>query len=338
MPSTIRGAGRLVGAILFSLQLSACSYTVQSTRLEQAPPLDLPSSWELKQTPFFAQERYQCGPAALATVLVDRGIELQPDALVDKVYLPKRQGSVTVEMEAAARSYGMLIYPLSTDLEALLQEVAAGNPVLVLQNLGFDWWPRWHYAVVIGYDLDEGTVILRSGVTRRYVMSIRVFETTWRRADYWARVVMPAGVIPVSAEAFDYVKAASALEESGRKSAALSGYRAATARWPDSSFAWLARGNLAYGLGMNDEAETSFRLGLKAEPGNASLWNNLGYALVRQQCGPQALEAVRCAIALAPENPEYRDSLQDIKTGKRRAEGCKAVICPLPEAMQSDSD
>lgn len=334
----VRDAGRLAGAIIISLQLLACSYTGQSTRLEQAPPPGLPLSRELVQTPFFAQERYQCGPAALATVLVDRGVEVHPDALVDKVYLPKRQGSVTVEMDAAARSFGMLVYPLSSNLEALLQEVAAGNPVLVLQNLGLDWWPRWHYAVVMGYSLEERMVILRSGVTQRYVMSMGVFETTWRRADYWARVVLPAGVVPASAEVLDYVKAAAALEQSGKKNAALSGYRAATEHWPDSPLAWLARGNLAYELGMNDEAETSFRLGLKAEPGNAALWNNLGYALARRQCGSQAREAVRCAIALAPENPGYLESLQDVKTVKRQPEGCEAVVCPVAEAaVQRDS-
>ena len=334
MLNILRDAGRLAGAILLILQLSACSYTVQSSRIEQAPPPNLPSSWELTDTPFFAQQRYQCGPAALASVLVDRGVEIHPDSLVDKVYLPKRQGSVTVEMEAAARSYGMLVYPLANDLEVLLQEVVAGNPVLVLQNLGLDWWPRWHYAVVIGYDVKEGTIILRSGVTRRYVMSMGVFETTWRRADYWARVVMPAAVIPASADVFNYLKAASALELSGQEADALSDYRAATESWPESAFAWLARGNQAYKQGLDDEAETSFRLGLKAEPGNAALWNNLAYALARRQCGVQAVAAVRCALTLEPGSREYMDSLQELQAAGGQTEGCAPVICPFPEASQ----
>ncbi len=335
MPRILQRAGRQVGAIILSLLLSACSYTAQTTRLEQAPPPDLPVTWELKETPFFAQQRYQCGPAALATILVDRGIDVHPDALVNKVYLPERRGSVTVEMEAAARRYGLLVYPLVGDLEGLLQEVAAGNPVLVLQNLGFDWWPRWHYAVAIGYDLNEETITLRSGVTRRYVVSLGVFETTWRRAEYWARVVLPAGVIPVSAEAFRYLKAASDLEQSGMKEAALSGYRAATRHWSESALAWLARGNLAYQLGGIDEAEASFRSGLKGAPDNAVLWNNLAYALVRQQCAPQALTAVRCAVALEPENREFRDTLQELSVIGGAAGVCRPVSCPVPEEKVS---
>ncbi len=333
-----RRACRLAGALSLLFFLGACSHIPQSTRLQQAPPLALPLQRELSDTPFFPQSRYQCGPAALASVLAYRGVSIVPDALVDKVYLPEREGSVTVEMEAAARGYGMLVYPLPHQLESLLSEIAAGNPVLVLQNLAFDWWPRWHYAVVIGYDLDAGTLILRSGVTRRYAVSLGVFETTWRRAGYWARVIVPSGTIPASAEALGYVEAALALEQSANETAALSSYRAATERWPDSALAWLAQGNLAYRLGRDEVAEASFRGGLRAEPSDAALWNNLGYALARQQCGPQALAAVRCAIALAPHSPEYRDSLRELTAAGSGTGGCMPVSCPQPGAVPDDSD
>jgi tetratricopeptide (TPR) repeat protein len=259
-----------------------------------------------------------------------------PQNLVDKVYLPEREGSVPLEMEAAARGYGMLVYPLGQELESVLGEIAAGNPVLVLQNLGFDWLPRWHYAVAMGYDLNEGMIVLRSGVTRRYVVSMRVFETTWRRAGYWARVVVPPDTLPASAEALGYVKAAVALEQSAQEAAALSGYRVATGQWPDSALAWLARGNLAYRLGMDAEAEASFRQGVQAAPGDAALWNNLGYALARQQCGAQALAAVRCAVAMAPENMEYRDSLEELMGQGPGAGACEAVVCPPLQSAQGD--
>jgi hypothetical protein len=43
--------------------------------------------------------------------------------------------------------------------QQLCEEVAAGHPVIVLQNIGLSWYLVWHYAVVVGYDLHEGTVI-----------------------------------------------------------------------------------------------------------------------------------------------------------------------------------
>ncbi len=311
------------------LLLGACSsHSLLVARMQQVPPGDLPLSEELNKTPFFAQQRYQCGPAALAMVLVDRGVEVRPAALVDKVYLPQRKGSVMVEMEAAARGYDMLVYPLEQTLEAMLREIAAGNPVLVLQNLGFEWWPRWHYAVAIGYDLNEETITLRSGVRRRYVVSMQVFERTWRRAGYRARVIAPPNAIPATASPLHYLKAAMALEQSMQNDAALTAYRAATDRWPDSGLAWLARGNMAFRLGRHQEAEAAYRNGLKAAPANAALWNNLAYTLAQRQCRGQALTAVRCAITLAPYDPEYRDSLTELTAREQVNGGCAAVVCP----------
>ena len=49
--------------------------------------------------------------------------------------LPERQGSLQVEMIAAAREQGLLVYPLAPELGAILREIDAGNAVLVMQNL-----------------------------------------------------------------------------------------------------------------------------------------------------------------------------------------------------------
>ncbi len=67
-------------------------------------------------------------------------------------------------MIGAARRHGRVAYVISSP-EELLVEVAAGNPVIVLQNLGLSWVPVWHYAVVIGYDGDADMVTLHSGET-----------------------------------------------------------------------------------------------------------------------------------------------------------------------------
>ena len=43
---------------------------------------------QLADTPFFPQQAYQCGPAALATVLNANGVSISPEQLVPQVYLP----------------------------------------------------------------------------------------------------------------------------------------------------------------------------------------------------------------------------------------------------------
>jgi len=114
--------------------LGACASTAP------APPRGAAS--ELSAVPFFPQTEYQCGPAALATVLVHSGVTTRPETLTPQIYLPGRKGSLQLELLAAARRAGRIPFTLTGGPDALLAELAAGNPVLVLQNLGLRSLPR----------------------------------------------------------------------------------------------------------------------------------------------------------------------------------------------------
>src|SRR5262245_57366042 len=89
---------------------------------------------ELQDTPFFPQTAHQCGPAALATVLGASQVRTTPEELARLVYLPGRRGSLQIEMQAAPRQFGRIGYRIQPELAAILGELDAGRPVLVLHN------------------------------------------------------------------------------------------------------------------------------------------------------------------------------------------------------------
>src|SRR5690554_6884700 len=124
--------------------LSACAGRSPMVMPEATELAHLPDRILLQDVPFHAQDAYQCGPASLAMVLNHRGIAASPDELKDRVYLPERKGTLQVEMISAARERDLLVYPLDKELHSILTELAAGNPVLVMQNLAFNWYPQWH--------------------------------------------------------------------------------------------------------------------------------------------------------------------------------------------------
>jgi tetratricopeptide (TPR) repeat protein len=330
-----RRARVLVG--LCALLLAGCA---QHPPLPQARLAGLPSTVELADTPFFPQERYQCGPAALATLLTQRGVAVTPEALVPQVYLPARAGSLQVEIVAAVRRQALLALPIEPALDALLAEIAAGHPVLVLQNLGLDWMPRWHYAVVIGYDLERQELVLRSGTERRRITPFGVFLNTWNRAERWGLVVLAPGTLPARPRVTPYLEAASALESFGRHEAARAAFQAATEQWPDNPVAWLGLGNADYALGAPQHAEQAFRRALDVEAGSPAAWNNLAYALARQQCVRAAQIAAQCARRLAPDSRGYADTENEI--GDRppaNAKHCRALpACPVQRAPESVND
>ncbi len=252
---------------------------------------------ELHETPFFPQERFQCGPAALATVLVSSGVEVSVTDLVDKVYLPGREGSLQVELLAATRTSGRIPYLLDGTLASLYTELDLNRPVLVLQNLGVAALPRWHYAAVVGIDPSAGTVVLRSGTDKRRVTPIRAFLHTWRRSDYWAMVALQPGEIPAKVERVRYLAAIAAFEQAGQQAGMASVWQAAEARWPTDSLVLLGLANSHYVEGDYAAAEVVLQKLLELDEGNPIARNNLAMALIKQMKYAAAMQQVERALS-----------------------------------------
>lgn len=299
------------GLFVCVLLLAGCATTLQSARLT---PSEFPDPVELTQVAFYPQEEYQCGPAALAMALAAAGARVTPDTLTPEVYTPARRGSLQVEMLAGARRHGAIPYELNPTLVDLLTEVAAGHPVVVLQNLGLSWYPKWHYAVVVGFDLARDQMVLRSGLEERHFVPVTVFERTWRRADYWAIVVLPPDRLPKTAEETRYLQAVVALERLGRWTDATTAYRAALARWPDSLGAQLGVGNSRYALRDLAGAEQAYRAAATHHPDAAVAFNNLAQTLADQGRWDEAEAAVNRALVLGgPYVDTYRATADEIR-------------------------
>ncbi len=319
----------LVAAAIAVLLLSGCATAPQSARIGDTTVLDLPRQVELAETPFFPQEEYQCGPAALATVLVGLGIEITPEDLVAEVYLPARQGSLQAEMRAAARARGLVAYRLRPELSDVLVEVAAGNPVLVFQNLGLNVAPRWHYAVVVGYDLDAGTMILRSGTHERHVNGMARFERTWARGQRWSFVALPPEQLAATAEPLSWLRAVNELEQTGMLTAAATGYQAAIDRWPDHPVGYLGLANTHFAAADHAAAEATLRALLGKQPQRHEAWNNLAHVLAARQCGREARRAAACAAELAPHADVYARSVRSLAEAGDGGRDCRTLPpCP----------
>jgi tetratricopeptide (TPR) repeat protein len=219
-------------------------------------------------------------------------------------------------MIGAARRHGRLAY-LIAGSDSMFEEVAAGHPVIVLQNLGLSWYPVWHYAVVVGYNLHEGIVILHSGVTPRKRLSFRVFYNTWARSDYWGLLVLSPSRLPAMATKHNYISAVLGLEKAHQWRAAIEGYNTALARWPDSLSARMGLGNSYYALGDLESAEAAFREATRRFPTDGMAFNNLAQVLWEQGKQQEALEAATRAVDLGgPLVEEYRRTLREIQKGK----------------------
>ena len=278
--------GRLLPALLVSL--AGCASIPEQVR-------ELPHDGvrvELADTPFHPQSRYQCGPAALTTVLQASGADVELDDIVAKVYIPGRQGSLQLEMLAATRTSGRLPYRIDGTLSALFAELEAGRPVVILQNLGVASIPRWHYAVVIGIDGDRERIILRSGQERRRETPIDVFLRTWSRGDFWGLVTLRPSELPENVDRARYFNTVVGLEQTGQSAAAALAWQAAVERWPGDTTARFGLGNALLAQGRLPAAEAQYRQLISMAPGLIVAYNNLALALARQQRHAEALQTI----------------------------------------------
>jgi hypothetical protein len=302
-------AARAAGALIL-WALAGCA-TPHTDRLLDAGA-GLPPRAEVTGVPFFPQEEYYCGPAALAMALSWSGLPVTQEEVAAQVYTPGREGTLQSDVVAAARRNGRLAVPVA-GLSELAAELAAGHPVVVFQNLGLGWFPVWHYAVAVGYDLSSRDMILRSGLEPRRVTPLRTFERTWARGDHWALVVLPPDELPAAADETTVLRAATGLEQVGRFREAAAAYGAIAERWPDSLAAWIGLGNAAYAADDLDAAEDAFRTAAERHPEAAAAWNNLAHVLGQRGRRAEAIAAAERAVSLGgPDAPTYRATLREV--------------------------
>lgn len=315
-------ACRVASWFLLAAAVAGCA--TPSLQKSALAPVQARDVFELDQTPFFPQTVHQCGPAALATVLVASGVSTSPEGLTGEIYIPEREGSLQAELIAATRRHARVAVRLPASTEALLDSVASGQPVLVLQNLRFKRWPAWHYAVLVGWNASRDELILRSGTEKRETLSLARFLQTWTLADRWAVTIAdPAKPPPQAVEAADWIAAIAPLESLGQLATAAAAYGYATERWPDSALAWLALANARYAQHDLASAEQALESAVALQADAATL-NNLAQVRLERGCAKTALDALN-RIGSVP--PALQQAVDDTRRQIESASSSRASIC-----------
>jgi hypothetical protein len=295
--------------------LSGCGLLMTTPNPLQELPI--PRHVELTDVPFFTQGDDLCGPASISMVLNYRGQHLTPEKLEPLIYIPGRKGSLQAEMLAVTRRFGYIPYVIKPNLTALAQEINSGNPVVILQNLGLSWYPKWHYAVVVGYDIDRDIFILRTGDTSRKEMSRHWFMRYWAGSGNWAMVAMPPDQLPATAEEHDYVSSVAALERLSKWSQIATAYQTAIKAWPKSFFAHLGLGTAYYHQHKLALARDNYLKAVELQPDSAVAHNNLAQTLLELGQVKLARQHALKAVSLGGKSADqFRQTLQEIDSAK----------------------
>jgi tetratricopeptide (TPR) repeat protein len=236
--------------------------------------------------PFYAQTQYHCGPAALAMTINHLGINTSTIELSEMIYTPGVLGTFQTDLTTATHRLGLIAAPVQ-NIQNVILELNDGNPILVFQNLGLKWIPKWHYAVVVGYDLTKNEIILHTGEFKNYRMKISTFENTWNRVDNWGLLIVKPGVIPRTTSEAEIVKATASLELIGELQLAQLSYENILKKWQYSLGALVGLGNVHYQKKEYLKAREYLEKAMATNPQSSSVKNNLDVVIKTMDNNPK---------------------------------------------------
>ncbi len=253
------------------------------------------------------------------------------EQLSEQLILPGKGGTLQLDMDRVARQQGLVPYPL-TEFEQLFFWLDQGVPVLLFENLGLSWAPRWHYSLLRGYDLERQEAILSSGNHPYLRVSFNTLNNTWQRGGSWARVLLPPEHPAPSIGLREQLRQGQNLLSTGQTQAAVRLFERLAAQ--DQPLALIALGNHHYQQQEWELSQARYQQALALLPLNASLWFNYGQSLAHQ-CPVAAEQALSCSQALgltesAPQTTAPEPSLPVLNDPP----SCPLIHCPVNPAAQ----
>ena len=231
----------------------------------------------IPDVPIVNQSAGYCGPATLTMAMQYRLVAVDIDQIATEVYTPGVEGSFPLDIISATRRHGLSGIAIEK-MTSLITEVAVGNPVIIFENLSLSWAPQWHYALIVGYDLEKQEIIMHSGNSAYKKVDMKDFERSWKLADYWGLAVLPPNQLSETGSEYSHLKSAVGLEQANHFTEAKLAYKAILTRWPQSLVALIGLGNLSYVKKNKKEAIMWLKLAVKFHPESLAAKNNLKLA------------------------------------------------------------
>jgi len=168
---------RPAGMLLLLCLASACSPLKAPLTMSGAA-----AGRVIEGVPFHPQEgRYDCGPAALASLLGQRGADVSLEQIRAGTYTPSLQGSLLPDLENYARSLGYWTHSGRGDLTLLKKAIDTDTPVLIPLEMGRWALTRPHYVVVFGYVGSD--FVVHAGKQGRMTIAAADLDRRWQKLN-----------------------------------------------------------------------------------------------------------------------------------------------------------
>jgi len=145
----------------------------------------------IEGVPFFPQDEYMCGPAALASVIGYYGAPGGMDPVAGEVYSARLKGTLPMDLLIYAKEKGFEAKFFRGSMEALKESLERKEPLILFLNLGYEFYPVGHYVVAVGIDDASKVVYAHSGMKEHERFTMKELERSWSKTGYSTLLVRP---------------------------------------------------------------------------------------------------------------------------------------------------
>ncbi|MBI2400120.1 MAG: C39 family peptidase [Deltaproteobacteria bacterium] len=168
----------------FAACLLGCAGHVDAVKPESA-------GLYIEGVPFFPQDEYMCGPAALASVIGYYGSSSGMKDVAVEVYSEKLKGTLPMDLLLYAKAKGFEAKYYKGSMNGLKESLTRGEPLILFLNLGYSFYPVGHYIVAVGMDQVAGVVFAHSGTEKEQAFTMKELEKSWAKTGYSTLLVRP---------------------------------------------------------------------------------------------------------------------------------------------------
>ena len=279
-----------------SIFLAGCA-TSYTYRVNPPSALETHESFYLENVPPVAQNAYQCGPAALESVIRYWGGSADEDSIGKTLYKSRTRGVFNFSLAQYMKTIGFWSEIHQERGEADLKKwLRKGVPPIVMLDSGTLWVRTYHFVVLKGFDDGLRIFYANTGVLETQAIDYGEFERRWKKADTWSLIVSPPEKVDWELDETQSIEMALILEKKGNLDQAERWLESALSKNPKSLAAKFNLANIYIKSNRSEQAKIIYQELLNQNPSRAEISNNLAWVYYEEGRYEDALKVIVTAF------------------------------------------
>ena len=265
----------------------------------------------LAGAPPVEQAAYQCGPAALESVLRYWGVAADAGVLSKTLSSsPRARGVLNIALAQQMKEQGFWTQMESSDLDQLKEWVRRGIPPVIALHVGRFGVPLYHFVVITGFDDQRNLFYLNAGRAGAESLGAAQLDAHWKKIGRWTLIVCPPERVTWPLNGRQAAQLGLLFEKRGDLESAQRWYQTAAEQEPENPAIQFNLANVQMKRGQLQEARALYEELSPRHPGWGPLQNNLAWTRLSLGDTAGAVETVLAAFRHgARARPDILDTL-----------------------------